>query len=123
MPDCLSQLTKGKPVEIAATLEHVSTVYMVKRTSAAFEEPSADAADYGCTRCGGGLENDFLCCAGCGSKCHRTCVLSTFPTDGVFWYCGNCCTLDSQDPVMKGALLMLVAGCMEDEVIRQMGVE
>ena len=95
MPDCLDRLTKCKPGEVDATLEHVSTVYAVKRTSPAFEAPSADDADDGCTRCGGGLEDDFLCCSGCGSKWRRTCFLSTFPADDVFWYCGNCCTLDS----------------------------
>ena len=99
------------------------TVYTVKCTSTAFEEPSADDANNGCMHCGGGLEDDFLCCAGCGNKWHRTCMLSIFPTDGVFWYCGNCCTLDSQDPAMNGALLMLVAGCTKDKVIERMGVE
>ena len=59
---------KGKPGEIDATLEHMSTVYMGKRTSAAFEEPSADNAKDGCMCCGGGLKDNFLCCAGCGSK-------------------------------------------------------
>ena len=118
MPDCLNHLTKGKPGEINATLEHVLTVHTVKRTSAAFDEPSADDADDGCALCGGGLDDDFLCCTGCGSRWHRTFVLSTFPTDGVFWYCGNCCTLDSRNPAMNSALLMLVAGYMEDKVIK-----
>ena len=66
MSDCLNHLMKGKPGEIDATLEHVLTVYMVKRTSAAFEKLLADNADNGCMHCSCGLEDDFLCCAGCG---------------------------------------------------------
>ena len=58
---------KGKPGEIDATLEHVLTVYMVKCTSAAFEKLLADNANNGCMHCSCRLEDDFLCCAGCGS--------------------------------------------------------
>ena len=123
VPDCLSRLTTGKAGEVDATLEHVSTVLAAKRTTEAFDEPSADDADDGCARCGGGLEDDHLCCAACGGKWHRTCVLSTFPTEGVFWYCGQCCALDARDPAMNGALLLLVAGHEADDVIEAMGVE
>ena len=87
VPDCLSRLTTGQAGEVDGTLEHVSTLMAAKRTLGAFGQPSADDADNGCARCGGGLEDNYLCCAGCGGKWHCPCVLSMFPIDGVFWYC------------------------------------
>ena len=41
--------------------------------------------------------------------------------DLLFWYCGNCNTLDARDPAMNIALLMLLAGYNVDVVVIEVG--
>ena len=46
-----------------------------------------------------------------------------FSLDLLFWYCGNCCTLDACDPAMHVAPLMFLAGYDVDAVVMEVGYE
>ena len=68
---------------------------------------------------GQGSEDDHLNCSSCGAKWHHICILGAFPLDLLFWYCGNCCALDTHDPAMNFALLMLPTNYDVDALIKE----
>ena len=72
---------------------------------------------------GQGLKMIIFIFAGCGAKWHCMCVLGAFPLDLLFWYCGNCCTLDACDPAMNVTLQILLTVYDIDAVVMEVGYE